>query len=97
MRWQVSVVLIPFAMLASPARAAPQTITAAQAACDEQAGDFYRENGVAYCLVDGIAYSTLEARAPALTSCSLPSVKPTKLKIARSASGAIVGRPTVRC
>jgi len=48
MRWQVSAILVPFAMLVSPARAAPQTITPAQAACDEQAGDFHRENGVAY-------------------------------------------------
>jgi len=97
MRWQVSAILVPFAMLVSPARAAPQTITPAQAACDEQAGDFHRENGVAYCLVNGIAYSTPEARAPTLTSCSLPSAKPTKLEIARSASGAVVARPTVRC
>ena len=48
MRWRFSALLLPIAMLVSPARAAPRTITAAQAACDEQAGDFHREEGMAY-------------------------------------------------
>ena len=95
MRWQFSAILLPIAMFASPARAAPQTITAALAACDEQAGDFHREEGMAYCLVDGIVYATAETRAPALKSCSLP--KSTKLKISRSAGMPVVAEPTGHC
>ena len=95
MRWRFSALLLPIAMLVSPARAAPRTITAAQAACDEQAGDFYREEGMAYCLVDGIVYATAETRAPALKSCSLP--KSTKLKISRSTGMPVVAEPTGHC
>jgi len=97
MRWQFSAILLPIAMFASPARAAPQTITAALAACDEQAGDFHREEGMAYCLVDGIVYSTVETRAPTLKSCSLRSAKTTEPNIARSAGVAVVARPAGHC
>lgn len=64
-----STIILPLAALAAPVHAAPETVTPAQAACDEQAGEFHRAGGVASCLIDGIVYSTIEPASRAAKPC----------------------------
>jgi hypothetical protein len=63
MSWKFSPIVLPLAALAPPVYSAPETVTATQAACDEQAGEFQRSGGVASCIIDGVVYWVIE-RAP---------------------------------
>jgi hypothetical protein len=98
MRLQFSAIVLPLAALAAPVHAAPETVTPAQAACDEQAGEFHRESGVAYCLVDGIVFSFAEPAASVPKPCVHRSPPVTTLgqgpKLAIGATGM---RTPVRC
>jgi hypothetical protein len=98
MRLQSSAVVLPLAALAAPTHAAPETVTPAQAACDEQAGEFHREGGVAYCLVDGIVFSFAERAASAPKRCVHRSPPAMTLGLGRKlAIGATGVRTPIRC
>jgi hypothetical protein len=55
--------------------AGPKVLSPAEAACEEQVGDFRREDANVYCNIDGIIYEAREDRGPA-TAATIDSRRP---------------------